>query len=183
MPRNDAVPARAAAEFLRHRGYIEDEAAEVIEILAAREAIVVDRHGIRLLKDDASSRAWLLQRISTLRSELLTLGIEPQLGSTADGTSADMRQTATSLEEQLKERVEELSLEVAEAEDELTSLIGEVVASSVSKDWLTSDLSTQLRGAALLLERHRNDLVSGLRKELKRVQAEVQRTSCRTTTI
>lgn len=180
-PRRHVLPVSSAAEFLRHRGYVADEASELIEILAARQAITIDRHrGITLLEGDSDSRDWLSQRVSILEQELAALGTDVP-PAPCESTCKDLRQHVAALEEHLRKRVEELASEVQGGVDELANLIGTVVASKVPEEWLTSDLSTQLRGVGVLLLRSQGDLLRALRKELKRAQDELDRIGDQTT--
>jgi hypothetical protein len=178
--RAHSVPEKAAVEFLRHRGYLDEETRALIEILSARDAITIDRQrGIALLRDDANLRKSLSQRIETLREELLTLGANVPIQSPETTISALSREI-DELQTCVENRVEELATDVQMGADEITALIGKVRAGRLPTDWLATELSTHLRGVCGLLSRNQEDLLRGLRKELKRVNVEIERIAPRT---
>lgn len=179
VPRKDDVPTSAATEFLRYQGYIEEEAAAIIDLLIARQAITVRKHTVTLSRDDASSREWVLERVIALRRDLSALGIKDDLIGVEDNRT-EARQVLVNLEQQLSQRMAEVAEEIQAAGDEMARLIGVVVASSVPKEWVRSDLSAQLRGVSLLLLRTRDDLLRMARTERSHIQTEIVRMSDRT---
>ena len=133
--RGHAVPTHATTEFLRHRGYTKDEAAEVLELLVAREWAAVDRdHSVSLLKDEAGSRESLAERISVLTRELSVLGSE-DFSQPPKQTLSELHRTVAGLEERLEHRIEELGREAQACAAELTELIGSVMATQVADEW------------------------------------------------
>lgn len=173
------VPVSAAVEFLRHQGYIQTETEEIVEILIAREYLTRDSdEDIRVIQSPEVERDLLLEKIAEMDRELRRLEVIDKPDSLSPKTSiADLQEHLALLEARLKERVE---AQIKELENSIISfhgLIGTVRASTVPKNWAASKLSTHLTGIATKLLQTQDPLLKSLRKELKRVEKELDSSS------
>src|SRR5206468_5433382 len=128
VPRNHEVPNDAAIEFLRHQGYLHEEATHLIDLLAARQAIAKQKRTIKLSGGKSSSTEWIQERTRAIRKDLASLGITSNV-TTENGSNA--LKVLEILEEELNQSISGISDEVEDADRKLSTLIGSVQASSV----------------------------------------------------
>ena len=173
------VPVGAAVEFLRHQGYIQTETEEIVEILVAREYLTRDSdENIRVIQSPEVERDLLLKKIAEMNHELCRLEVMDNSDSLSEETStADLQEHLVLLEVRLKESVEAQIKELENSISSLHNLIGTVRASTVPQNWEDSDLSTHLKGVATKLLQTQDPLLKSLRKELKRVEKELDSSS------
>ncbi len=173
-----SVPMEAGKQYLRHHGYIEAEAEEIIRLLADRELIVTDSDGrLRVVQDAEAAREALLEKVAVAGRQLKRFD-GGDLDTPPDTDSIkELQAYANALDERLAARVEELFKEVAKIADSLRAMIGTVVATDVKSEWAVTNLSIHFTGVANLLTKTREDLLKALRKELKRVEEESDKAS------
>jgi hypothetical protein len=170
------VPAEAGKQLLRHNGYIGDEAEEIIRSLSDRELLVADRSGnLKAVQNASATRNALLEKIAVAERQLKRLDCEiPDTPSGSDSVK-ELQAYADTLEERLASRVEEQFKELIKSATSLRQMIGTVLAANVETDWAATELSMHLKGVASVLTNAKEDLLKALRKELKRVEGEVDR--------
>lgn len=171
------VPAGAAKQYLRHRGYIEAETEQIVRLLIDRELIVEDKKGgLQVVQNASVRRAFLVERIALTMRELEKLDAEiPE--SQPDTDSIKILQTfLNDLQRRLDLRVEEQTQEISETANSLRGLIGTVLAMTLAADWSPTELSIHFTGVTAVLTETKNDLIKSLRKELKRIEGEIART-------
>ena len=172
------VPTEAGKQFLRHNGYIDDEAEEIIRLVSDRELIVVDKGGnLKVVRNANATRNALLEKIAVAERHLKRLDYEiPDTPSSSDSVK-ELQAYANKLDERLMSRVEEQFQELTKFASSLRQMIGVVIAINVEVDWTASDLSMHFKGVATVLKDSKEDLLKALRKELKRVEGEVGKAS------
>ena len=174
-----SVPVNAAVEFLRHRGYVQAETEEIVKILVARECLTSDSNGdIRFIPNTEIERDLLQKKIVEINRELCRLEVTDDPDFLFQGASiANLQAHLNLLEARLKEQIEEQMKELENRVTSLHNLIGIVRASTVPQNWATSKLSTHLTGVATKLRQTQEPLLKTLRKELKRVEKELDLSS------
>ena len=172
------VPVNAAVEFLRHQGYIETETEEIVEILITREYLTRDSdEDIRVIQSPEVERDLLLEKIAEMNRELCRLEVIKPDSLSSETSIVDLQKHLALLEARLKERVEAQIKELENSIISFQDLIGTVRASTVPKNWASSKLSTHLTGIATKLLQTQDPLLKSLRKELKRVEKELDSSS------
>ncbi len=168
-----SVPMEAGKQFLRHNGYIEAEAEEVVRLLADRELLVADNEGnLRVVQNAAAARDALLEKIAVAGSQLKRF--EGEASDTSPNTDSikELQAYANTLDGRLAAHVEEQFEEVTKIADSLRAMVGTVIATEVELDWAATNLSIHFTGVATLLRKTKEDLLKALRKELKRIEEE-----------
>ena len=170
-----SIPFDAAVEFLRHRGYVQPETEEIIKILVARECLTRDSNEyIRFIPNAEIERDRLDKKIAEINRELFRLEVTDNLDFLSSEASIPNLQAHLDLiKARLKEQIEEQMQELENRVASLHNLIGTVRASTVPQNWATSHLSTHLTGVATKLRQTQDPLLKTLRKELKRVEKEL----------
>ncbi len=172
--RTQPVPLTAACEFLRHRGYVEDEAVELVFLLEARELLTLDHgKGIRLVSGNAGLEDQARKRILGAREKLERLGAMQVSSEPLPGKAAELSRLADRLEQELCERIEALHLEREGQLRALRTYIGQVRGISLADEWLKTELSTHFSGISDTLRRSQTKLVEALRKETDRIEEEL----------
>lgn len=170
------VPAEAGKQFLRHNGYIDDESEEIIRLLSDRELLVADRGGnLKAVQNAGVTRDALLEKIAVAERQLRRLDCETPDAPSGSESVKELQARADTLEERLASRVEEQSKDLIKFAASLRHLIGTVIATNVETDWAATELSMHLKGAESVLTGAKEDLLKALRKELKRVEGEVDK--------
>lgn len=172
--RSRPVPLPATAECLRHKGYVEEEAAQMVSLLVARGLLILDRaRKVRLVSGGAGMEEESRKRVFTARDQLARLLVPPELPEPLPTKAGELARLADELEGQVQEKVEacrsarEIQLKgVQEA-------IGTVRGISLPADWLDTGLSTHLAGIGDTLRRTQDKLIDSLRKETDRIQEEI----------
>ena len=173
-----SIPFDASVEFLRHHGYIQAEAEEIVKILVARECLTRDSNGdIRFIPNPEIERDHLLEKIAEMNNELRRLEVD-DTDSVGQSTSIAnlqkyLHQQQTRLESIVKEDIKDLESSVNNLQD----LIGTVSAADIPTRWLDSDLSTHLTSIATKLKESQENLLNTLRKKLKQVAKELDLSS------
>ncbi|MFQ6041404.1 MAG: hypothetical protein ACE5PV_11160, partial [Candidatus Poribacteria bacterium] len=173
------IPLDAAAEFLRHQGYIHAETEEIVELLVDREFITKDKSGgIRVVRNANIERELLMEKISEMISFLRRLEVNDSLDTPSQTASiVELQNCLDILEERLRERVKEQVKELEDGADALREMIGTVRATTIPTDFEASDLSIHLTGVATTLKQTKESILKALRKELKRAEKELDLSS------
>jgi hypothetical protein len=172
------VPVDAANQFLRHKGYIEAESEEVINLLADRELIVADKgSNIRVVQNANATRNALIEKIGAAEGHLRRLDCEVSDTPANTDSVKELQAYANTLDEGLAARVEEQFQELIKFADSLRQMIGLVLATNVETDWMDTDLSIHFNGVATILRDAIDDLLKALRNELKRAEQETTKAS------
>jgi hypothetical protein len=172
--RSRAVPLSACAEFLRHKGCIEDEAEQIVLLLEAREMLVVERgRGVRLVAGRAGLEEEARRRVLTARDQLIRLLAAPALPDPLPVKPADLAHLADDLEGQIEDRIGKFRADREAHLQEMHAVLGSVRSISLPEDWLDTGLSTLLAGIGATLDRAQVRLVDGLRKEAERIRDEL----------
>jgi hypothetical protein len=167
------VPAEAGKQFLRHKGYIEAEAEEVIRLLVDRELLVMDNSGnLRVVQSADATRDSLLEKIAAAVRQLKKLDCEVSDIPLSTNSIKELQAYANMLDERIASRVEEQFQELTKLAESLRSMIGTVVATNMDAEWAATDMSIHFAGIATLLTKTKEDLLKALRKELKRLDEE-----------
>ena len=172
---HQSIPFEATVEFLRHQGYIEMETEEIVKILIARECLSRNSDGsIRFIPSAEIERGRLLDQIAEMNNQL------HRLEMTDDAVSIHENATITDLQESLNQQqtcleatVEKQVRDLEDGVRSLQNLIGTVTAVALPTEWPDSDLSTHLTGITTRLKETQQNLLKSLRKELKRVEKEL----------
>jgi hypothetical protein len=173
-PRTRPVPLTAACEFLRHKGYVEDEAVELVLLLEARELLTLDQSkGIRLVSGNAGLEDQARKRIVAAREKLERLGVTQSSSPPLPGKAAELSRLGDSLEQELFERIEALRFEREKQLRALRTYVGNVRGVSLPDEWLRTALSTHFSGISDTLRRSQTKLVESLRKETDRIEEEL----------
>lgn len=168
------VPLAAACEFLRHKGYVEDEAVEIVIMLGARELLTLDRSkAIRLVSGNAGLEDQARKRIVAAREKLERLGATQDSAAPLPAKAAELSRLADSLEQELAERVDAFRLERQGQLRALRTHVGQVRGTSLPDEWLKTELSTHFSGISDTLRRSQAKLVESLRKEADRIEQEL----------
>lgn len=172
------VPAEAGKQFLRHNGYIDAEAEEIIRLLSDRELLVVDKGGnLKVVQNTTATRNALLEKIAVAERQLKRLDCEIPDPSGATDSVKGLQAYANMLDERLASRVEEQFQELMEFANSFRQMIGVVLATNVETDWTQTALSMHLQGVTTFLRDAKEDLLKALRKELKRVEGDIGKAS------
>ncbi len=167
------VPAEAGKQFLRHKGYIEAEAEEVIHLLVDRELLVMDNSGnLRVVQSADATRDALLEKMAVAVRQLKRLDCEVSDTPLSTTSIKELQAYANILDERLASRVEEQFKELTKLANSLRAMIGAVAATNVDAEWAATDMSIHFAGIATLLRKTKEDLLKALRKELKRLEEE-----------
>jgi hypothetical protein len=169
------IPLDAAAEFLRHQGYIHVETEEIVELLMEREFLAKDKSGgLRVVRSENIERELLMGKISETVSFLRSLEVNDSLDSPSQMASiAELQNCLDVLEERFRERVKEQVKELEDGAGSLREMIGTVRATAILTDWPASDLSIHLTGVATTLQQTKENILNALRKELERAEKEL----------
>jgi hypothetical protein len=167
------IPFIAAEEFLRHQGYIELEAKEVVKLLVDRELITAgESQYIEVVQNSDVTRAALINRITEVHRELGLLGAELATDELLEDLSLlKLQKRLDDLDKQLKLRLAHQVDEIESNVGKIRQMIGTVTAISIEGEWLASDISQHLVSIAGVLQRNKEELAKGLRKELQRAEA------------
>ena len=172
------VPAEAGKQFLRHNGYIEDEAVEIIRLLSDRELLVADKGGnLKVVQNATATRNALLEKIAVAERHLKRLDCEVPDNPYSSDSVKELQVYANTLDEHLTSRVEEEFQGLTKLANSIGQMIGKVLATDVEMDWSASDLSMHFKGVTTVLKDAKEDLLKALRKELKRVEGELGKAS------
>jgi hypothetical protein len=170
-----SVPAEAAKQFLRHKGYIESEAEEVINLLSDRDLLVADKgSNIRVVQNTAATRNALLDKIAVAERQLRKLDCEVPGTPAITDSVKELQAFSNTLDERLALRVEEQYKELTSFANSFRQMIGVVLATNVETDWTETDFSMHFKGVATFLSDAKEDLLKTLRKEVKRVEGEIR---------
>jgi hypothetical protein len=172
--RSRPVPLPATRECLRHKGYVEEEAAQIVSLLEARGLLTVDRgRGVRLVAGRAGIEEESRKRVFAARDQLARLLVAPRLPEPLPTQASELAHLADELEGQLQEKIEGFRT-VREAQlDGLRVAIGNVRGVSLPTEWLNTGLSTHLAGIGDTLRRTQATLIDSLRKEAEHTHAEL----------
>ena len=172
------VPAEAGKQFLRHQGYIEAEAEEIILLLLDRELLVVDKGGnLKVVQNTNATRNALFEKIAIAERQLKKLDCEVTDSPNTIDSVKELQTYANTLDERLVSRVEEQFQELREFGNSIRQMIGVVLATNVETDWTQTPLSMHLKGVATFLVNAKNKSLKALRKELDRVGSELEKAS------
>ncbi len=169
------VPFIAAVEFLRHQGYIALEAAEVVKLLVERELITADENqNIEVVQNSDLMREALINRITEVHRELELLGDELAMDEIFKKLSLlKLQKRSDELERQLKLRLAHQVDEIESGVSNLRQMIGTVTAICIEDEWVFSGISQHLASIADVLQRNKEELGRGLRKELQRAETDL----------
>ncbi|HMP03964.1 MAG TPA: ATP-binding protein [Gemmatales bacterium] len=172
--RTQAVPVSATAECLRHKGYLEEEASQIVSLLDARGLVVLDRsRGVRLLLGRKGLEEESRRRVLAARDKLARIDETCELPEPLPAKPAEMTRLADELEGRLQSCLESLLETRRRHLETLRAAIGTVRGVTLPNEWLPTSLSTQLAGVADTLRRSQAKLVESLRKEAERIQDEL----------
>ena len=179
LSNHQSIPFDAAVEFLRHQGYLETETEEIVKILVDRECLSRDSNGnIRFIPSTEIERNRLLDKITEMNDKF------DHLEMIHDASVINEKTPITNLQEhlnqqqvRLKTAVEEQITNLENSTRSLQNLIGTVNAATLPMEWLDSDLSTHLKGISSKLKDVQDNLLRTLRKELERVEKELNLSS------
>src|SRR5262249_21943658 len=144
-----SVPAEAGKQFLRHNGYIEAEAEEVIRLLADRELLVTDNSGnLKVVKSADAARDALLEKIAAAGHQLKRLAREASDTPPSTESIKELQAYANLLDGRLATRVEEQFQELTKIANSLRTMIGAVLATNVEADWAATNMSIHFTGIA-----------------------------------
>jgi hypothetical protein len=173
-PRTQPVPLSAAAEFLRHKGYVTDEASEIAALLEARGYVTTDRdNGLRLAAGRAGLEDHSKKRVLAAKDQLGRLLEPPRLPEPLPTQAVELTKLADDLEGRLTERVAAFRAAREAQRTALRTAIGTVRGISLPAEWLGTGLSTHLAGIGETLKRTQGKLVESLRKEAERIDGEL----------
>jgi hypothetical protein len=171
--RSKPVPLAATAECLRHKGYVEEEGAQIVSLLEARGLLIVDRaRGVRLVSGGAGMEEESRKRVFTARDQLARLLVTANLPEPLPTQSGELARLADELEGQVQEKVEACQSARETQLKGVQEAIGNVRGISLPADWLDTGLSTHLAGIGETLRRTQGKLIDSLRKEADRIQEE-----------
>ena len=175
LSNQQSIPFNAAVEFLRHQGYIAEETEEIVETLIARECLARDSDGsIRFVPSAEIERSRLLDKIAKINDQLHRLETTNDAVSTHENASIDhLQEHLNQQQARLETVVERQMTDLANSVYTLQNLIGTVNAETLPAEWLDSDLSTHLKSISSKLKDAQDNLLKTLRKELKRVEKEL----------
>jgi len=174
--RSRPVPLSATAEYLRHKGYFGEEAAQIVSLLQARGLLTVDRGGMRLVDGRGGLEEEFRRRVFAARDQLDQLLIPQRLPDPLPVEPSELARLANELEDQVREKIEACR---AIRESQLNSVhaaIGSVRGVALPPEWLNTGLSTHLAGIADTLNRTQAKLIDSLRKEAEHIRAELAAT-------
>jgi len=172
--RSRTIPLTATAECLRHKGYIEEEAAQIVSLLEARGLLTVDRdRGARLAFGRAGLEDEARKRVLAARDQLVRLLVTPSLLEPFPTQAGELAKLADELEGQIHERVEAFRTARETQLGELQAAIGNVRGISLPAEWMDTELSTHLAGIGASLRRTQVKLIDSLRKETDRIEEEL----------
>jgi len=172
--RSRPVPLSATRECLRHKGYVEEEAGQIVSLLEARGFVTVDRsQGVRLVAGRAGMEEESRKRVFAARDQFARLLIARRLPDPLPTQPSELARLADELEGQLHEQVEAYRT-IREAQlDSVRAAVGSVRGIALPTEWLNTGLSTHLAGIGDTLRRTQAKLVDSLRKEAEHIQAEL----------
>jgi len=178
-----AIPKETIFQFLRHQGYVLDEAKALIQIMLDREFIITsDKNDVCLVKNNDATHGLLMEKILETQSSLAQLGRSKIKAFSKQLSSLTHLQAyLCSLEEELENQVQVQITEQQQIVTKLQSMIGKVMAQDVPQDWAKTDLSIHLTGAAKILLQTKQNLLKALRKDLNRLEGVI--TDCSTNQI
>ena len=153
---------------------MEDEAAELVSLLEARELLTLDQSkGIRLVSGNAGLEDQARKRIVAAREKLERLGATQESSAPLPAKAAELSRLADSLEQELSERIDAFRLEREGQLRALRTCVGQVRGMSLPDGWLKTELSTHFSGISDTLRRSQAKLVESLRKEADRIEEEL----------
>ena len=169
------IPFNAAVEFLRHQGYIVEETEEIVETLIARECLARDSDdSICFVPSAEIERGRLLDKIAEMNDQLHRLEMTNDAVSIHENASiTDLQKSLNQQQTRLETAVEKQVRDLEDGVRSLQNLIGTVTAVTLPTEWPDSDLSTHLTGITTRLKETQQNLLKSLRKELKRVEKEL----------
>lgn len=175
LSNQQSIPFNAAVEFLLHQGYTAEETEEIVETLIARECLARDSDGsIRFVPSAEIERGRLLDKIAKRNDQLHRLEMTNDAVSIHENTSiVHLQEYLNQQQIRLEAAVEVQITDLENSVHTLQNLIGTVNAADLPIEWLDSDLSTHLKGISSKLKDAQDNLLKTLRKELKRVEKEL----------
>jgi hypothetical protein len=172
--RSRPVPLSAAREYLRHKGYVEEEATQIVSLLEARGLLTMDRgRSVRLVAGHAGMEEEARKRVFAARDQLARLLVAPRLPEPLPTRASELARLADELECQLQDKIEACRTIRKGQLDDVRAAIGSVRAIALPAEWLNTGLSTHLAGIGDTLGRTQTKLVDSLRKEAESIQAEL----------
>jgi len=172
--RSRPVPLSATRECLRHKGYVEEEATQIVSLLEARGLLTIDRsHGVRLVAGRAGMEEKSRKRVFAVRDQLARLLIARPLPEPLPTQPSELARLADELESQVREKIESCRTIRKGHLDSVRAAIGSVRAIVLPVKWLNTGLSTHLAGIGDTLRRTQTTLVDSLRKEAENIQADL----------
>lgn len=174
LKKEESYPKDVVIQFLRHKGYIEDEAIEIIKILVDRELILyVNEREVQVVRDNNAVKEILIGKILELRNLLNLLGVSSEEIDLNNATIIQLQQNVTFLEKLINNQLKIQTDELSKIIDSLNRLIGEVLASKIHKEWSGPRISSHLAVISSVLEQTKEKLLKTLRQELKRLEKEL----------
>jgi hypothetical protein len=172
--RSRPVPLPATRESLRHKGYVEEEAAQIVSLLEARGLLTVDKgRGVRLVAGRVGMEEESRKRIFAARDQLARLLVAPELHEPLPTQPGELGRLADELEGQVQEKVETCQSVRETQLKGVQEATGNARGIALSADWLDTGLSTHLAGIGDTLRRTQDKLVDSLRKEADRIKEEI----------
>ena len=175
LSNQQSIPFDAAVELLRHQGYIKMETEEIVKILIDRECLATNSDGsLRFIQSAEIEQGRLLDKIAEVNNQLHHLGVTKDALSTHENVSiVHLQKHLNQQQACLKTAVETQIRHLEDSVSSLQNLIGIVTSVTLPMEWLDSDLRTHLTGITTKLEKTQQNLLKSLRKELKRVEKEL----------
>lgn len=174
LKNEESFPQDVAIQYLKHKGYIEDETMEIINLLADRELIYYkNEREVQVIKDDNAIRDIHVGKIMELEKYLNLLGLVPEEIDVNDASIHKLQQYINNLENLIATQLEFQTNELSKTIDSLNGLIGKVVASKMHREWSVSRISPHLTGISSALEQTKENLLKTLRQELKKTENEL----------
>lgn len=167
-------PRDVAIQFLRHKGYLKIEVAEIIKLLVDRELILLrNEREIQVVRDDNAIRDTLTAKILDLTNLLNSLGVDSEEISFDNSSIIKLQENINHLENLVANQLKFQMDKSNETINSINGLIGEVIASKIRSNWLSSQIGSHLSGVSFVLQQTKERLLKTLRQELQK--AEVQK--------
>ena len=175
LSNHQSIPLDAAVELLRHQGYIKTETEEIVKILIDRECLATNSDGsLRFIPSAEIERSRLLDKIAEMNDQLHRFEVSNDAVSIHENMPiVHLQEYLNQQQIRLESAVEAQITDLENSVHALQNLIGTVNAADLPIEWLDSDLSTHLKGISSKLKDTQDNLLKTLRKELKRVEKEL----------